>query len=193
MQQIIFYLKQGLFHVLDWSAFDHIFFLIVLIVVFSFADWKKTLWLITFFTIGHTITLAFSAYNVIHYKVALIEFLIVATIFITALSNMLFQNKIKKGTININLFFALFFGLIHGLGFSSYFKMLVGRTDDKIVPLFSFAIGVEVAQAIIVVLLLSLAFIFQSLFKISKRDWILVISAIVMGIILPLLKERYIW
>ena len=193
MQQIIFYLKQGLFHVLDWSAFDHILFLIVLIVVFSFADWKKTLWLITFFTIGHTITLAFSAYNVIHYNVALIEFLIVATIFITALSNMLFQNKIKKGTININLFFALFFGLIHGLGFSSYFKMLVGRTDDKIVPLFSFAIGVEVAQAIIVVLLLSLAFIFQSLFKISKRDWILVISAIVMGIILPLLKERYIW
>lgn len=193
MQQIIFYLKQGLFHVLDWSAFDHILFLIVLIVVFSFADWKKTLWLITFFTIGHTITLALSAYNVIHYKVALIEFLIVATIFITALSNMLFQNKIKKGTININLFFALFFGLIHGLGFSSYFKMLVGRTDDKIVPLFSFAIGVEVAQAIIVVLLLSLAFIFQSLFKISKRDWILVISAIVMGIILPLLKERYIW
>ena len=193
MQQIIFYLKQGLFHVLDCSAFDHIFFLIVLIVVFSFADWKKTLWLINFFTIGNTITLALSAYNVIHYKVALIEFLIVATIFITALSNMLFQNKIKKGTININLFFALFFGLIHGLGFSSYFKMLFGRTDDKIVPLFSFAIGVEVAQAIIVVLLLSLAFIFQSLFKISKRDWILVISAIVMGIILPLLKERYIW
>lgn len=191
MQQILFYINQGLIHVLNWAAYDHLLFLVVLIIVFSFSDWKKTLWLITFFTIGHTVTLALSAYNVIYLKSEIIEFLIAATIFITALSNILFQRN--KGSINLNLFFALFFGLIHGLGFSSYFKMLVGRTDDKIMPLFSFAIGVELAQAVIVILLLAIGFIFINLFKISKRDWVLVLSAIVVGIILPILKDRIFW
>ena len=191
MQDILFYINQGLNHVLDWAAYDHILFLIVLIIVFSFSDWKKTLWLITFFTIGHTITLALSAYNIIQINSEVTEFLIAATIFITALSNILFQRN--KGSINLNLFFALFFGLIHGLGFSSYFKMLVGHTDDKIIPLFSFAIGVELAQAIIVIVLLTIALVFAKLFKISKRDWVLVLSAIVVGIILPILKDRIFW
>lgn len=191
MQDILFYINQGLIHVLDWVAYDHILFLIVLIVVFSFSDWKKILWLITFFTIGHTITLALSAYNIIHISSEVTEFLIAATIFITALSNILFQRN--KGSINLNLFFALSFGLIHGLGFSRDFKMYVGKTDDKIMPLFSFALGVELAQVIIVIVLLTIALVFVNLFKISKRDWVLVLSAIVIGIILPILKDRIFW
>jgi len=193
MEQIIFYLKQGLFHVLDWTAYDHILFLVVLVVVFTFADWKKALWLITLFTIGHTITLALAAYNLIYIKSSIVEFLIAATIFITALSNMVFQKKGKSDGSSLNLFFALFFGLVHGLGFSSYFKILVGSEAGKLLPLFSFAVGVELAQITVVIALLILTFFGLTVFKFSKRDWVLVISAIVLGIAIPILYARKFW
>ncbi|NQW36508.1 MAG: HupE/UreJ family protein [Flavobacteriales bacterium] len=193
LNQFTFYFKQGLFHVIDWSAYDHILFLVALIVVFTLKDWKKTLWLITFFTIGHTLTLTLAAYNLIYIKESIVEFSIAATIFITALSNLLFQKKNGQNSLNINLFFALFFGLIHGLGFSSYFKILVGREDDKVLPLISFATGVEVSQAVLVIVLLSLSFIGLTLFKISKRDWVMIISAIVLGITIPILYSRKFW
>jgi len=193
MEQIIFYLKQGLFHVLDWTAYDHILFLVVLVVVFTFADWKKALWLITLFTIGHTITLALAAYNLIYIKSSIVEFLIAATIFITALSNMVFQKKGKSDGPSLNLFFALFFGLVHGLGFSSYFKILVGNEAGKLLPLFSFAVGVELAQITVVIALLILTIFGLTVFKFSKRDWVLVISAIVLGIAIPILYARKFW
>jgi hypothetical protein len=193
LNQFTFYFKQGLFHVIDWSAYDHILFLVALIVVFTLKDWKKTLWLITFFTIGHTLTLTLAAYNLIYIKESIVEFSIAATIFITALSNLLFQKKNGQNSLNINLFFALFFGLIHGLGFSSYFKILVGREDNKVLPLISFATGVEVSQAVLVIVLLSLSFIGLTLFKISKRDWVMIISAIVLGITIPILYSRKFW
>lgn len=190
--QFSFYFKQGLFHVLDWSAYDHILFLLALVVVFTIKDWKKTLWLITFFTIGHTLTLSLAAYNLIYVKENLVEFSIAATIFITALSNVLFQ---KKGTnrLNINIIFALLFGLIHGLGFSSYFKILVGREAGKALPLISFAAGVEVSQGILVIVLLTFTFIALNIFKVTKRDWIMVISAIILGITIPILYTRKFW
>ena len=167
--QFSFYFKQGLFHVLDWSAYDHILFLLALVVVFTIKDWKKTLWLITFFTIGHTLTLSLAAYNLIYVKENLVEFSIAATIFITALSNILFQKK-GKGNMNINIILALLFGLIHGLGFSSYFKILVGRETGKALPLISFAAGVEVSQGILVIVLLTFTFIALNIFKVTKRD-----------------------
>jgi hypothetical protein len=192
MEQISFYLKQGLFHVLDWSAYDHILFLVALVVVFTLKDWKKTLWLITFFTIGHTITLSLAAYNIIYVKENIVEFAIAATIFITAFSNVLFQKK-GSNNLNINIVFALLFGLIHGLGFSSYFKILVGREAGKVIPLISFALGVEISQAILVIVLLLLSFVGLNIFRISKRDWIMVISAIILGITIPILYARKFW
>jgi len=192
MDQFIFYFKQGLFHVLDWSAYDHILFLVALVVVFTLKDWKKTLWLITFFTIGHTLTLALAAYNLIYVKENIVEFAIVVTIFITALSNLIFQKK-NSGNLNLNIAFALVFGLIHGLGFSSYFKILVGREADKILPLISFASGVEVSQAILVIVLLMFSFVGLNIFRISKRDWITIISAIILGITIPILYSRIFW
>jgi len=192
MDQFVFYFKQGLFHVLDWLAYDHILFLVALVIVFTLKDWKKTLWLITFFTIGHTLTLALAAYNLIYVKENVVEFAIVVTIFITALSNLIFQKK-NTGNLNLNIVFALVFGLIHGLGFSSYFKILVGREADKVLPLISFASGVEVSQAILVIVLLGLSFVGLNIFRISKRDWIMIISAIILGITIPILYARKFW
>jgi len=193
LNQFSFYFKQGLFHVLDWSAYDHILFLMALVVVFTLKDWKKTLWLVTFFTIGHTLTLTLAAYNLIYVKESIVEFLIAATIFITALSNILFQKKSSQNSLNLNLIFALFFGLIHGLGFSSYFKILVGKEADKVLPLVSFALGVETSQVILVIVLLFITFIGLNIFRISKRDWIMIISAIILGITIPILYTRKFW
>lgn len=192
LDQFSFYFKQGLFHVLDWSAYDHILFLLALVVVFTLKDWKKTLWLITFFTIGHTLTLTLAAYNLIYVKDNIVEFSIAATIFITALTNIVFQKK-GTGNMNVNIIFALLFGLIHGLGFSSYFKILVGREADKVLPLISFALGVEVSQAILVIVILLFSFVGLNVFKVSKRDWIMIISAIILGITIPILYSRIFW
>jgi len=193
MDDFTLYFKMGLHHVLDFSAYDHILFLIVLAVVFNFKQWRKVLWLVTLFTIGHSITLALSAFEIIKIKVAVIEFLIPLTIFITGLVNIITINKTAKGNENINLLFALFFGLIHGLGFSNYFKMMVGREEDKLFPLIEFALGIEAAQIIIVLGILSIGTLILSVKKIKREYWILISSSIVILISIKMMFERIFW
>ena len=194
MDNFIFFLKEGLFHVLDWNAYDHILFLIALAVVYEFKNWKKIVWLITLFTIGHTATLLLAAYNVISVNSKWVEFLIPVTIIITAVVNIFYsKNTAKQVKTNTNLIFALFFGLIHGLGFSGYFRLIIGSESNKLIPLLEFALGIEIAQIIIVFVVLVIGFLFQTVFRFSKRDWILMISALVIGIVLPILKNAVFW
>ncbi|NVK51847.1 MAG: HupE/UreJ family protein [Flavobacteriaceae bacterium] len=193
MDEFILYVKMGLYHVLDFSAYDHILFLVVLAVIFSFNQLKKVLWLITLFTIGHTITLALSAYGILKIDVKIVEFLIPVTIFITGLFNLFNLTKTAKSKENLNLIFALFFGLIHGLGFSNYFRRMIGKEEDKLFPLLEFALGIEIAQVIIVLGILIIGTLLQSFFKVSKRDWIMVTSSIVIGFVTPMMIERVFW
>ncbi len=193
MNDFIFYFKMGLFHVLDFKAYDHILFLIVLAVVYQFKQWKKVLWLITLFTIGHSITLALSAFGVLNVRADLVEFLIPLTIFITGLMNVLTAKKASVGKENQNLFFALFFGLIHGLGFSNYFKIMIGKASNKLIPLLEFALGVEAAQIIIVLGILLIGSLAQSVLGVNRRDWILVTSSIVIGFALQMMFDRVFW
>lgn len=193
MDDFILYFKLGLQHVLDFNAYDHILFLIVLAVVFSFNQWKKAIWLITFFTVGHTLTLALAAYGVINIRVDIIEFLIPVTIFITGVANVVRVNKASTGKEKINLFLALFFGLVHGLGFSNYFRLMIGQEEDKLLPLLEFALGIEASQVIIVFGILIIGSLLQSFFNVTKRDWVLVTSAIVIGFTIPMMIERVFW
>jgi hypothetical protein len=193
MNDFILYFKMGLHHVLDFSAYDHILFLIVLAVIFSFNQFKKVLWLVTLFTIGHSITLALSAYGVLTINMDLIEFLIPVTIFITGAVNVFSAKNLSVGKQNTNLIFALFFGLIHGLGFSNYFKMMVGRGDNKIFPLLEFALGIEAAQIVIILGILIIGTILQHFVKVTRRDWILVCSSIVIGFSIQMLTNRVFW
>ena len=194
MDNFLFFTQEGLYHVLDWNAYDHVLFLIALAVVYDFKNWKKVFWLISLFTIGHTITLFMAAYQVVSVNSDLIEFLIPVTIVVTALFNIWFAKMTStKSRTNTNLFFALFFGLIHGFGFSGYFKILIGSATNKVLPLLEFALGIELAQIIIVILVLALGYIFQHILRFSKRDWIMVASAIVIGIVLPILRDAVFW
>ena len=193
MDDLILYFKMGLNHVLDFSAYDHILFLIVLAVVFSFHQLKKVLWLVTLFTIGHSLTLALSAFEILKIKTDIIEFLIPLTIFITGVVNIINSKKTSSKKDNTNLIFALFFGLIHGLGFSNYFKMMIGQEENKLLPLIEFAFGIEVAQIIIVLGVLIIATILQTYLKVTKRDWILVCSSIVIGFSIQMMIDRVFW
>lgn len=188
-----FFVETGLFHVLDPKAYDHILFLTVLAVIYQFKDWKSVIWLVTFFTLGHTLTLALSVYKVLSIDTKYVEFLIPLTIFITGILN-IFLIKTSTG-INgkVNIFLAFFFGTIHGLGFSSYFQMMIGKSENKIIPLLEFALGIEFAQIAIVLAVLLFGWIFQNIFKVSKRDWIMVISAMVAGITIPMMIDRAFW
>ena len=193
MDDFILYLKLAFYHVLDWQAYDHILFFIVLAVIYSFKDWKKALLLITFFTIGHTITLGLSTYNIVRLDSKYVEFLIPLTIFITAFFNLVTFRKKKFHDSNANILFSFFFGLIHGLGLSGILKFTLEEGDNKLAALLEFALGVELAQILVVIIILIVGFIAQEFFKIKKRDWVLILSSIVIGIVLPMLVARKFW
>lgn len=192
MSQFWLYFRLGLEHVLDWNAYDHILFLIVLVVAYSFHSWKRVLWLVSIFTLGHTLSLFLSVYEIVLVDSSWIEFLIPVTILITAIFNMInAKKKESKNNISVLYLTTAFFGIIHGLGFSTYFKMIASGTESVFLPLLEFALGIETAQVIVVLCVMILGFILQNMLRIKRRDWILVVSAIVIGIILPILKENY--
>lgn len=192
MQDFWFFFKEGLYHVLDWNAIDHILFFIVLAVPYAFKNWSLLLRLVTFFTLGHLISLFLATYNIITVSSKLIELLIPLTICITAFSNILNGGK-KSGnsTARIFSFTSIFIGLIHGFGFSTYFKMMTHNKTDKLVPLAEYSLGIEAAQLLVVLIILILGFLTHFIFRIPKRDWVLVISSIVIGLTLPLLLENW--
>ena len=188
LENFWFNVQYGIHHVLDFKAYDHLLFLIVLTVPYMFKDWKRVLLLVTMFTLGHTVSLILAVYGVVNVKAVVVEFLIPITILIVALFNVFTSGKgAQKEKIGILFLSTLFFGLIHGLGFAREFKMLLGDSDSKLILLLEFALGIELAQIIIVFAVLLLGYIMQTVFRFNKRDWILVISAIVVGLVIPMI------
>ena len=186
------FLEFGLYHIVSFSSYDHILFLVVLTAPYAFKDWTRLLLLVSFFTLGHTLSLLLGVYDIINLKVNVVEWLIPFTIIIMALYNIFTAGKAsKKSNPIIIVCLVLFFGLIHGLGFSTYFKMMTASAESKLLPLLEYTLGIEVAQIIIVFVVLIFSFIGQSVFRFSLRDWVMVISAIVVGMIIPMLLSTF--
>lgn len=186
-----FNVNHGINHVLDINGYDHVLFLMVLTVPYLFKDWKRVLFLVTTFTLGHTLSLVLAAFNVIRINVSWVEFLIPVTIILVAVFNVFTAGKSpQKNKIGVLFFSTLFFGLIHGLGFAREFQLMVGASDNKWAVLFEFAIGIEMAQVIIVFIVLIVSYIMQTVFRFSRRDWMLVVSSIVIGMAIPMVLER---
>jgi hypothetical protein len=171
------YLELGFDHISDLKGYDHILFIIALCASYSITDWRRLLILVTAFTLGHSFTLALSALHVVNLPSGLIEFLIPCTIFCTALLNIWYKPEPSKKW-NPIYFLALFFGFIHGLGFASYFKALLGREASIIVPLLGFNLGVELGQLCIVAVILFVNFLFIHFVKITQRQWNIPVSVI---------------
>ena len=195
MSEFQLYFGLGKSHILDYAnGYDHIIFVVALCALYLTREWKQVLILVTAFTIGHSITLALSTLRIISVKVELIEFLIPLTIFITAVSNLFKnENNLTSRSVQMNYFFAGFFGLIHGLGFSSYLRSILGRDENILTQLFAFNLGLEFGQLVIVAIFMAAAFILVDLFGLNRRDWKMVISSAIAGIALVLMKENMYW
>jgi len=192
MQEFWFYVDLGFKHVLDLGAYDHILFLAALATPFTFKNWKKVVVLATIFTITHCTSLALAAFDIFTVDVGLIEFLIPVTIFLTALFNLIY---VYKDAVDIGMYLhglaTAFFGLIHGFGFSNYFKLLMAEEEDKVTPLFGFATGIEFSQISIILVVLVMAFLTQNYLNLKRKYFITILSILIMAITIPLLIATF--
>ena len=193
MSEFGLYFKLGVEHILDTRGYDHLLFIIALCVIYNAREWSRVLILVTAFTIGHSITLVMATLELISMRTDIVEFLIPITILITATNNIFRKQSSITRKIQINYLFALFFGLIHGLGFSNYLRSLLGSNSSVVTQLFAFNIGIEAGQIIIVGIFMVVAFITIGIFNISRRDWVLVISSAIAGIGFILMIENKFW
>ncbi|CAI8246585.1 HupE/UreJ family protein [Flavobacteriaceae bacterium] len=182
------FLELGLYHIVSFKSYDHILFLVVLTVPYFFRDWKRLLLLVSSFTLGHTLSLLLGVYDIINLKANVTEWLIPFTIIIMAIYNVFTAGKSSKYGNPVILFsLVLFFGFIHGLGFANAFESLVSSSESTLLSILEFALGIEVGQFVIVFCILFLGFLGQTIFRFSLRDWVMVISSVVIGLMLPLI------
>ncbi len=192
MQNFYFYLKLGLNHVLDLSAYDHMLFLVALALPFTFKSWRKVLLLATIFTIAHCCSLYLSAFDILVMDVRWIEFLIPLTILATAVFNLLYVNASKENqSLSLHIFTTAFFGLIHGFGFSNYFKMLIAEEEEKLGSLIGFACGIEVAQVLIVLAVLFCLYICIDLIRIKSKTIVSIVSLLIILSTIPMLVSAF--
>ncbi|MHA6697014.1 HupE/UreJ family protein [Chryseobacterium sp. A301] len=189
MKDFTLYLNLGWEHIISLDALDHQLFVLVLIMAYSIQDFKKILILVTAFTIGHSLTLALSAMEILRVPGNWVEFLIPLTIVLTALDNLILRNKAKT-LMRLNYYLALFFGLIHGMGFANTIRMTLAKEQSLFLPLLGFNIGLELGQILLVVVFLLVSFVMVQLVKIPKRDWALFISSGVFFLAMQMTLER---
>ena len=192
MSDFWLFFNHGLQYILNWSSYSIVLFLIVLCAAFDFFGWKKLLGLISIFTLGHLISLLLGSYNVVQVSPPVISFLIPVTILFLALYNIFTAGKSKKVQKNGVLFIvAAVFGLVNGLGFASTYIKL--DPENEFLSLLALESGIFCGQKTVGVIIFLIAFISQNFFRINKRDWVLVASSIVLGMLIPMLRNNWIF
>ena len=181
----------GFSHVWDWQGYDHLLFLAALCLPFSARQWKPLLWLITCFTIGHSLSLILASLEVLEVSSTWIEFLIPVSIAATAVYNMIHAQRVWVRSNWLVMGVTLFFGLVHGFGFAGYFELIRDVEQPLWSSLLFFALGIEGAQIVLGTLMLLLSFVVFNVFDRNRRDWILVVSSVIIGILLPIIIERW--
>ena len=190
MQDLGFYFDLGWQHIMDWQALDHLLFILALSAIYLLGNWKQVLVLVTAFTIGHSLTLALSVYDVIRINGNWVEFLIPCTIIATAGFNFL-QKDFKPGSLRLNYFLALFFGLIHGLGFANAIRFMMAKDQSIGLSLFGFNIGLEAGQVVVVAGILAVSYIVVNRLTLNRKWWVWTLSAAAFCIALKMAWERW--
>jgi hypothetical protein len=189
MEDVRFYFDLGWQHIISWSALDHILFITALAAIYALHDWKKVLLLVTAFTIGHSLTLALSVYDIIRFSSKWIEFLIPCTIIATAIFNF-FLKDFNYNSLRLNYFLALFFGLIHGMGFANSIRFMLASDQKIALPLLSFNIGLEAGQIAVVTIILLISYLVTSILKAPRKVWMMTLSVIAFTVALKMAIER---
>jgi hypothetical protein len=208
MNDFIFFFKQGLSHISDLGAYDHILFIAALAAAYHIKNGKKLIYLVTAFTVGHSIALALATLKIVTINSSLIEFLIPITIIATCITNILQKTKnipprfedskvvdsSQKEVFHVEqnkLIYAtiIVFGIIHGLGFSSYLRFILSENESLFTPLLAFNIGLEVGQIFILAIALIINFVLLEYAKVSQKYLPIIISILIIIISIPILLE----
>jgi hypothetical protein len=158
------YLVEGIWHI--WIGFDHILFLLSLllpaVLVHEARRWRgvanfrealvEVLWVVTAFTVAHSITLSLAALGLISLPSRLVESAIAASVVLAA------ANNLKPLVEHRRWMVAFGFGLIHGFGFASVLAELGLPQETLVLSLLGFNLGVEVGQLAIVAVFLPVAY-----------------------------------
>ena len=190
MQDLGFYFDMGWHHIIAWDALDHVLFIIALSAIYLIGNWKQVLVLVTAFTIGHSLTLALSVYDIIRANDRWVEFLIPCTIMATALFNF-FQKDYQPKSLRVNYFLALIFGLIHGLGFANYIRFMMAKDQSMGWSLFGFNIGLEAGQIVVVLGILLLSYLAVNIIMLKRKWWVWGLSAIALCFAVKMAWERW--
>ncbi len=190
MSDVAFYFATGWHHIISWNALDHILFIIALAAIYQLQNWKQVLVLVTAFTIGHSLTLALSVYDVIRFNEKWVEFLIPCTIIATGIFNFFVKDYTPK-SLRVNYFLALFFGLIHGMGFANTIRFMLAKNQGIAVPLISFNIGLEAGQVVVVAFILLISYMLVHKLKLNRKWWVWSLSAIAVLVGLIMVKQRW--
>ena len=169
------FFKLGISHILDFRGIDHLLFIESILLVYSLADWKIILRLLTAFTLGHAISMSLAYFGLTFLSRELIEFLIPLTILTTSIYHLI-QGK---GSGVIQYIMIAFFGLIHGAAYSGEFMSMMGKSSEVLIPLLGFNLGVECGQLLFgAALLIGLHFLFNTL-----KDWKRATTILIFGLI----------
>lgn len=192
--EILTYLRLGLHHIADLRGYDHILFIAALTVAYRPLEWRRLLWLVTAFTLGHSVTLALATLNLVRVNASLVETGIALTIVISSLMAIALAVR-TDGTPAargqaLRYGLAAGFGLIHGLGFSTFLRSLLGGEASIFVPLLSFNVGLELGQMLIVAGVLGLGMAAERVLGLARRDWVLVASGGIAAMGIRMVIER---
>lgn len=190
MQDLGFYFELGWHHIMAWGALDHLLFVLALSAIYLIGNWRQVLVLVTAFTIGHSLTLALSAYNIVTISDKWVEFLIPLTIIVTAALNLLEKNY-EPRSLRLNYFLALFFGLIHGLGFANYIRFMISKHESMGWSLFGFNIGLEAGQIVVVTGILCLSYLLVNKAGFKRKWWVWGLSIIALSIAFKMAWDRF--
>lgn len=190
------YLQLGLEHILDLAGYDHILFVVALAALYTLAEWRHLLILVTAFTLGHSLTLALATLDIVRVDSDLVEILIPLTILATALLNIgetLWDKHLREEDVEskrgwqAKYLLAAGFGLIHGLGFSNFLRAVLGGEESLFLPLFAFNVGLELGQVVILVVVLLFAEFATRTGALARRTWGLIVSVLVVLLTLTIL------
>lgn len=179
------WLRMGLSHIADLQGYDHILFIVALVAVYTARQWRTLLWLVTAFTLGHSITLVLATMGVVNVNPSLVEVWIPLTIILTCIFNIVAPDQEEqriRPTYWQKYVIALGFGLVHGLGFSNFLREILGEEESLLLPLFSFNVGLEVGQLLIVAIALTISTLVLRHTKLKPREWVIFVSAGALGL-----------
>lgn len=191
MNDFIFYFREGWLHIMSTDATDHLLFIVALAIIHTFQDLKKVLILVTSFTIGHAVTLYLSAFEIVRFPVEVVEFAIPCTIVLTALINLLPVGAGDRQIKQIQYPFAMAFGLIHGMGYANYIRMMLSKDQHFAMGLFSFNVGLEIGQIFVVLSILVISWLMDWNKHFSQRKLVILVSLVIMFVSFKIALERF--